>query len=162
ARRRQGVHLPHLAQERLLLSRHGGRRDVRRALVLGLGPRTREWISALLRGWRRSAMTFEVALPRSAWTSSGVRLRHLPIGRAPIRTGPMATRTSFSTLLSTASSMRRTLRLRPSVMVISRKLYFSLSRSRVSSAGRVTPSASSTPWRKRSICASLTRVDALI
>src|ERR1019366_4980901 len=41
--------------------------------------------SSFWRAWRRSAMTFEEALPRSAWTSCGVRLRHLPIGRSPMR-----------------------------------------------------------------------------
>jgi hypothetical protein len=47
-------------------------------------------------------------------------------------------------------------------MVISRKLYFSLSRNLVTTAGRVIPSASSTPCRSRSICSSVTSVDALI
>ena len=54
-----------------------------------------------------------------------------------MRMGPMAVRTSFDTLLSTASSMRRTCRFRPSAMVISRCVCFGPSRRRFTSAGRV-------------------------
>ena len=77
-----------------------------------------------------------------------------------MRTGPMATRTSLSTLLPTASTIRRTCRLRPSVMVISRNVCLPLSRRRFTSAGRVGPSLSSIPPPKRSICSSLSSVAA--
>jgi hypothetical protein len=94
------------------------------------------------------------SFPASAFTSSRSSTRHLPISSFPIRTGPIAVRTSFRTLLPTASSIRRTCRLRPSVIVISRKVLFSRSRSRVTTAGRVHPSSNSTPLRSRSICSS--------
>jgi len=86
--------------------------------------------------------------------------RQRPIGSSPIRSDPMPVRTSFSTFAPTASIMRRTCLLRPSVMVSSRKLYFSLSRNRVTSAGRVGPSLRTTPRRSCSIWSSVMTVDA--
>jgi O-antigen/teichoic acid export membrane protein len=56
-----------------------------------------------------------IYLPLASWaTSAGVSSRYWPIGRSPIRNPPIATRTSFSTLLPIASIMRRICRLRPS------------------------------------------------
>jgi hypothetical protein len=46
--------------------------------------------------------------PASARISAGVERPRLPIGRSPIRKGPIAIRTSFNTLASSASTMRRT------------------------------------------------------
>ena len=60
--------------------------------------------------------------PPSAATSPRVRGRQRPLARPWMPTGPMAVRTSLRTLLPTASIMRRTWRLRPSVMVISRQV----------------------------------------
>jgi hypothetical protein len=93
---------------------------------------------ALLR-LRRSALVFGLAgvRPPSNAISSTVNSRHLPISRSPIRIGPIAVRTSFSTLPPTASIILRTCRLRPSVIVISRYVYLALSRSRSTLAGRV-------------------------
>jgi O-antigen/teichoic acid export membrane protein len=47
-------------------------------------------------------------------TSAGVSSRYWPMGRSPMRKPPIAMRTSFSTLLPTASTIRRICRLRPS------------------------------------------------
>jgi O-antigen/teichoic acid export membrane protein len=56
-----------------------------------------------------------VYVPLASWvTSAGVSSRYWPMGRSPMRKLPMATRTSFSTLLPIASIIRRTCRLRPS------------------------------------------------
>ena len=60
-------------------------------------------------------------------------------------TGPIAVRTSLRTRLPTASIMRRTCRLRPSVIVISRKVELAESRNRFTRAGRVGPSDNSKP-----------------
>ena len=76
----------------------------------------------------------------TAVTSSGVIVRHEPIVRSPIEIGPMAVRTSFKVLLPTASIMRRTWRLRPSVIAISMCVFFAESRTRRTSAGSVGPS----------------------
>ena len=56
--------------------------------------------------------------------SSAVSARYLPISSPPISMPPIAVRTSFSTFAPSASTMRRTCRLRPSVMVISKKRVF--------------------------------------
>src|SRR5262249_25436229 len=102
----------------------------------------------------------ETPPPRSKATSPAVKSRHLPISRFPMRTGPMAVRTSFNTLLPTASIIRRTCRFRPSVRVISITVYLALSRNRSTAAGRVGPSLRTTPLRRDWICASLSTVDA--
>jgi O-antigen/teichoic acid export membrane protein len=47
-------------------------------------------------------------------TSAGVSSRYWPMGRSPMRKPPIAMRTSFSTLLPIASTIRRICRLRPS------------------------------------------------
>ena len=47
-------------------------------------------------------------------TSAGVSSRYWPMGRSPMRKPPIAVRTSFSTLLPIASTIRRICRLRPS------------------------------------------------
>ena len=65
---------------------------------------------------REAGLTGSRPLPNSR-TSASVKCRHFPICSSPMRTGPMATRTNSSTLLPAASSMRRTCRLRPSVIV---------------------------------------------
>jgi hypothetical protein len=56
-----------------------------------------------------------VYLALASWaTSAGVSSRYWPMGRSPMRRPPIATRTSFKTLLPIASIMRRICRLRPS------------------------------------------------
>ncbi len=73
-------------------------------------------------------------------TSAGVSGRCLPICKSPIKIGPIAVRTSFDTLLPIASTIRRTCRFRPSVIVISMNVWLPESRRRDTSAGRVGPS----------------------
>ena len=73
---------------------------------------------------------------------------------SPIVTGPIAVRTSLRTLLPTASIIRRTWRLRPSVIVISRKVELAESLRRFTTAGRVEPSDNCTPERSCSIASS--------
>src|ERR1051326_2423937 len=76
-------------------------------------------------------------------TSSAVSSRTAPLARSPMTMSPIATRTSFSTRASSASTIRRTWRLRPSVMVMSN---FDLP-TRSTIAGRVMPSRNSMPRR---------------
>src|ERR1039458_1083735 len=60
-------------------------------------------------GHCRLALVFELGVaPPSARISASDKRRHLPIGNSPMRTGPIARRTSFNTLLPMASIMRRT------------------------------------------------------
>ena len=56
-------------------------------------------------------------------------------------------------------AFRRTCRFRPSEMVISRNVWFPESRNRVTTAGLVGPSFSSTPCRNCSNCSSVSLVD---
>jgi hypothetical protein len=60
----------------------------------------------------------------NAATSARVSSLHFPIGSLPMVIGPTLTRTSFKTFASSASTIRRTCRLRPSVNVISKWVYF--------------------------------------
>ena len=85
-------------------------------------------------------------------SSADVKPRCLPIGRSPMAIDPIRTRTSFRTLPPSASTMRRTWRLRPSVSVISNTVRPEPSRTRVTRAGRVGPSSSSTPRRSVARC----------
>jgi hypothetical protein len=85
--------------------------------------------------------------PAKARSSLGVSARHLPIGSVPITTDPILTRTSLSAFAPSASTIRRTWRLRPSVSVISKWVYLAESRTLATFAGRVGPSASSIPSR---------------
>lgn len=87
-------------------------------------------------------------------TSAGVRSRWAPISSEPMAIGPIFTRTSFKTLLPTASIIRRTCRFRPSVSVISRNVLESESRILDTTAGLVGPSSRTTPCRSFASAAS--------
>src|SRR5689334_9638746 len=107
-----------------------------------------------------SAASFGSARSRLLISSSD-KGRYLPICRSPIEIVPIFVRTSFSTFAPRASTMRRTWRLRPSVMVISKNVWRPPeSRTRSTFAGRVLPSDNSTPRRRRSSWSSVSSADA--
>jgi hypothetical protein len=80
-----------------------------------------------------------------------------PDARSPSSTGPIERRSSFTTLAPTSFTIRRTWRFRPSVIAISNTVHGPRSTIFLTVAGRVGPSASSTPRRRRSNATSGSR-----
>ena len=99
---------------------------------------------------------------RKARNSSAVRWRHWPIGRSPMRIGPIAVRTSFSTLLANGFDHAPDLPVAP---LRNRQLEEACTWRHPAAAAlrpaAVGPSLNSTPRRSCSICSSLRSVEAL-
>src|SRR5581483_10517997 len=97
------------------------------------------------------ALAHGAASFQSRLTSGGRSRLALPSGRVPSASGPKRIRASATTWFPTASTIRRTCRLRPSAIVSSRTLAEDLR----TLAGLVGPSSRSTPPRRRRSCDSV-------
>lgn len=105
----------------------------------------------------RSPAPSTLPSPTSAFTcatSFSVKFRHFPLVNPASVNGPSLILTSFNTWLPTASTIRLTCRFRPSVIVNSKNVFVSFSRTSFTSAGFVIPSLSSIPSRSFSTASS--------